>query len=367
MKQLQFIRPGKLEWWDVPAPTIQSDTDALVRPLAVARCDLDAAILWGEAPFKGPLLHFLRNHLPDSVGQNGIFKRAPFKGPYPFGHEFVGEILETGPEVKHFQPGARVIVPFQISCGTCARCVRGLTNSCLSVPPRSMYGFGDLGGKQWGGALSDAVRVPFADAMFVPVPDKMDLTHLASVGDNVADGYRTVGPLLRQYPGAPVLVVGGGALSVGLYSAAIAVVLGAEKVDYIDSDASRLALARALGANVIPGPPPAKLGPYPITVDASAHPEGLSCALLSTEPGGTCTSVGIYYAPRTPIPLLQMYGAGVTFTTGRVNSRAVLPELMELIAAGTFAPESVTTLVAPWNEADGALLDSSPKVIITRL
>ena len=65
--------------------------------------------------------------------------------------------------------GDRVVVPFQISCGECERCLAGLTGDCRAVRPGSMYGFGAFGG-EWGGLLSDLVRVPFADAMLVPLP-----------------------------------------------------------------------------------------------------------------------------------------------------------------------------------------------------
>src|SRR5262245_33348994 len=125
MKQLTFVRPGRLEWWDVPAPQLQTDTDALVRPLAVARCDLDAGILFGLVPFESQALHFLRAHLPRALGRDGLFRSLPSAGPFAFGHEGVGEVLEVGSAVKRVRPGMRVVVPFQISCGACAFCSRG--------------------------------------------------------------------------------------------------------------------------------------------------------------------------------------------------------------------------------------------------
>lgn len=364
MQQLTFLEPWKLEWRDVPEPKIQAGTDALVRPLAVARCDLDTFIVQGRTPFRGRLLHFLRNHLPESVGQNGIFRRAPFKGPYAFGHEGIAEVIEIGEAVKSIRPGDRVIVPFQISCGSCEFCSRGLTSSCETVPPRSMYGFGDLGGKHWGGFFSDVVRVPFADHMLVPFPAGWDPAALASASDNIPDAYRTVGPHLRKDPGANVLVVGGGAPSIGLYAAGFAAAMGASVVHYVDTDTSRLEISQALGAVPMKGPAQGRIGSYRVTVDASGHPLGLSCALLSTEPGGVCTSVGIYSKP-TPLPLYEMYGSGVTFITGRANVSAILSEVLTSIDAN-FRPEKVTTRIAHWEEAPEALLDDSAKLIIVR-
>lgn len=367
MRALYFMEPGRLSWHDVPEPVLRHPGEAIVRPLAVARCDLDLAVLRAEAPFRGRAMHWLRNHLPPAIGQKGMFKNAPFKGPYAFGHECVAEVVEVGSAVRGARPGDRVVVPFQISCGACTRCDRHLTASCEGVPARSMYGFGELGGMGWGGALADLLHVPFADAMLLPLPAPLDPTALASVSDNVCDGWRTVAPFLAARPGVPVLVVGGGAQSVGLYAAGLAVALGAERVDYLDHDPVRLAVAARLGARPIDAPYGAeRRDRYPITVDASADPAGLERALLSVEPGGTCTSVGIYYTPTTPIPLRSLYGTGVTFVTGRVHSRRELPAVLDLVASGRFAPEIVTTRLATWDDAPEALMDPGPKVVITR-
>lgn len=336
MQQLTFIKRGKLEWWDVPAPTLQSDTDALVRPLAVARCEVDRAALYGA---------------------------IPMEGPFAFGHEAVAEVIEVGDQVKRLQPGDRVIVPFQISCGTCDNCRRGLTLDCMSVPRPSTYGLGDYGGKQWGGLLSDVARVPYAEHMLIPVPQGIDPVTLASASDNIPDGYRTVGPALKANPGANVLIVAGGAHSVGLYAAGIAVAMGAGVVDYVDADVERRRLAESVGARAYENIP--EKTRYRITVDASARAEGLNGAILATEPGGICTSVGIYYQP-VELPLLQMYFRSITFVTGVINASPLIHDVLEVVQAGKFHPEQITTLTARWEDAADALLDRSAKVVVKR-
>jgi alcohol dehydrogenase len=350
VQELTFVKPGQVEWRDAPEPALQGPGEVLVRPLAVATCDLDAAIVRG---------------------------RAPFVGPFPLGHEFVAEVAEVGEETSGVPVGARFVVPFQICCGTCANCRRRLTHSCLSAPPRSMYGLGPLGG-EWGGALSDLVRVPFPGFMLVPLPDGADPSQVASVSDNIPDAWRTVAPLLEQEPGADVLIVGGeGARSIALYACALAVVLGAGRVDYVDHVSDHLELAATLGANAIEahgpardGPYPARfphrLGPYPITVDSSAHPDGLALALRSTAPGGTCTAVGIFYEEYTRVPMLEMYTTGVTLRHGRVSARAEMPAILELIASGRFDPAAVTTATAGWADAADAMLEAPVKLIISR-
>jgi alcohol dehydrogenase len=366
VRHLVFEAPGPLAWHDVDAPLLDGPGEALVRPLAVARCDLDAAIVRGEAPFRGRTLHHLRNRLPDRIGQRGLFRNAPFRGPFPVGHECVAEVMAVGDEVTAVRPGDRVVVPFQISCGRCERCARGLTASCSGVPARSMYGFGDLGGRAWGGVLADVVRVPFADAMLLKAPDGVPVESLASAGDNVSDGYRTVAAPLAARPGASVLIVGGLASSVGLYSVACARALGATEVAYLDHDRARLVIAERLGARVIEGKYRTIRGPFAITVDASATPDGLAAAMLSTEPGGTCTSVGIYYDARTPTPLLGAYGIGLTFITGRVDSRSVVPSVLALLADRKLEVGPVTTRLAEWEDAIDAMLDPGTKTIIVR-
>jgi alcohol dehydrogenase len=163
-----------------------------------------------------------------------------------------------------------------------------------------------------------------------------------------------------------VLIVGGGAASISLYACQIAVALGAERVDLVDEDAERLALAERLGAHPVEGPPPERMGTYPITVDASADPGGLACALRSTEPGGTCTSVAIYFGSGTEVPLFEMYFKGITFRTGRVDSAAVLPQVLSLVADGRLDPAAVTSSVVPFDDAPDALADPPTKLVLER-
>lgn len=337
MRQLSFIEPGTVRWEEAPDPRIETSDDGLVRPFVVTTCDLDHAIVHG---------------------------RAPFAGPFPLGHEFVAEIVETGSAVSRFRRGQRVVVPFQIGCGRCERCARGLTGSCRTVGPGAAYGMKPVGG-DWGGALADLVRVPFADAMLVELPDGIAPTAVASASDNLPDAWRTVAPHLADMPGADVLVVGGFARSIALYAVAIARALGAGRIDYIDTDRDRLARAEQLGARAIEGPPPRRAGSFPITVDASGDPAGLACALRSLEPYGVCTSVAIYFF-ETSLPLLEMYSRGTRFLTGRVNARPAIPDILALVRAGRLHPEIVNSAVVPWESAHEAILADQLKPVFVR-
>ena len=337
MRELSFIEPGIVRWEEVPDPSIETADDALVRPLVVTTCDLDHAIVHG---------------------------RVPLGGPFPLGHEFVAEVVETGEAVGRFGRGDRVVVPFQISCGRCDRCTRGLTGSCRTAGPGAAYGMKPIGG-DWGGALADLVRVPFADAMLVALPEGIAPTAVASASDNLPDAWRAVAPFLAETPGADVLVVGGWARSISLYVVMIARALGAGRIDYIDTDHDRLAMAEKLGARSVEGPPPRRAGSFGITVDASADPAGLACALRSVEPYGVCTSVAIYFS-ETAVPLLEMYTRGVRFFTGRVNARAHITEILDHVRAGTLHPEAVNSASIPWEQTPEAIVADLRKPVFVR-
>jgi alcohol dehydrogenase len=343
VRQLTFIGPDKVEWRQADEPALEDDGQAIVRPLAVATCDLDTAVMAG---------------------------RVPVQAPFALGHECVAEVTEVGDAVESFSPGDLVSVPFQISCGECAACRQGRSGNCETTPRLAMYGL-PVGG-DWGGFLSDLVRVPYGDAMLVRMPEGVDPDAAASVSDNIVDAWRTVGSQLEERPGESVLVCGG-AGSIDLYAIAIARALGAGDVDYFPAGYGKAerreqasSLAAELGANLIDEDEiPDRVGSYPITVDASADPAGLACALRSTAPDGVCTSVGIYYDPLTPVPLLEMFSKNITFVTGRPHARPLIPRVLELIADGKLDPVPVTRRTLDWDQAE-ELPDERVKTVITR-
>jgi threonine dehydrogenase-like Zn-dependent dehydrogenase len=339
MQQLTYTGPHELRWRDAPEPQLTGDGAALVRPLAVATCDLDALIIAGE---------------------------SPFPAPFAIGHECVAEVVDAGDDVTSFARGQLVSVPFQISCGSCEPCRRGRTGNCASVDFMSTYGFGPAVDR-WGGFLSELACVPYAEHMLVPVPDGLAPAVVASASDNISDAWRAVAPALAQEPGAPVLIVGGASSgSIGLYAASLALALGAQSVLYVDADASRRQTAQALGAQTL-AETPQRLGPFPVTVDSSADADGLALALRSTAPDGTCTSTAIYFGEQPSLPLLEMYTKGITFKTGRAHVREAMPHVLALAASGAIHPEQVTTRTVAWGDAADALREGDwCKLVIER-
>ncbi|MEM7184122.1 MAG: alcohol dehydrogenase catalytic domain-containing protein [Spirochaetota bacterium] len=336
MKQLEFVRRGKLEWKEVAEPKIQGPLEAIVKPTVMGRCDLDYYILLGITPFQPPFVP---------------------------GHEFAGEIVEVGEGVKNLHKGQKVIVPFHISCGHCGKCEKEIYSFCETVTYPSSFGLGSHAGN-FGGGLSDLVRVPFAESMLYPVPEGVDLLDVFAAADNLSDGWRAVGPYLEENPQQDVLILSNSCL--GLYAAMIAKAMGAEKVDYIDTNRQRLEIAESLGVTAIESEYKESFGKYMLTVDASASEKGIRSALRSTEPGGTCTSTGIYFSNEIKFPLWDMYNNDITFKTGVAHSGKYIPKVMDLLQTKKIEPQKVITKKVPWEDAKEGYKEKTTKLVVIR-
>src|SRR5215471_14252385 len=318
MRQLTCAGPNTVEWREVPEPRLQGDGEAVVRPLAVARCDIDLFLT------------------------SGMF---PSRGPFALGHEGVAEIVALGDAVRGLEVGQRVVVSFQVSCGACGSCVAGHTANCDRYPALSDYGMQPLSGTEYGGMLSDVVRVPHATAMLVPVASTLEPVALA---------------------GADVLIVCHGLKSVPLYAVQAAIALGAGRVDYASDDVEALTLAERLGAHPIETDFEKPARRYPIVVDAGLTPNGLRFAIRATLPEGTLQSVSFYAGGDTPMPLGRLYTLGIRFFTGRAHAAALLPRVLPLITAGRLRPAEVNTRVVGWEDAPAAYAEPAIKLVVRR-
>jgi alcohol dehydrogenase len=337
MRSLTVGPGGDIRYRDVPVPPAAEGLTAVVRPLAVATCDMDRPLALGVSPFPLPL---------------------------QIGHECVAEIVSIGDQVETVRIGDRVVVPFQINCGTCSACDSGLTANCLGVPPMSMYGFG-LGGGHWGGAVSDLLAVPFADAMLVPVPPELSSSAVASVADTATDGYRHVGlhlpRLLDRDRDAKVLIVGAVnpasrfSASCALFAAQVARAFDARTVTLADARPHVRKHAERLGLEAFE-PKSLQRASASLVVDSSASAAGLALALASTAPDGVCSSAGGLYN-RARIPAGLLYGRNVELHIGRSHARAYMPDVLTLMTAGKIRPELVTTCEANFDDAEAAYRD----------
>ena len=317
MQQLMFEEAGSYAWRESPDPQITAPEQALVRPLVVACCDLDVAVAAGPAA----------DAARSCRGPRGAWARSS----------------RSGTACGACEVGDRVVVPFQISCGECRACRRGVTGSCgvAAVDGDVRDGAACGPGRRRLHGRSGA-RCRIADAMLVPMPDGVDPIAIASMSDNIPDGWRAVGPTATELAALDpvdrrVLVVG--RLSIGLYAAALrggargSCRLRRHRPD-IDWRSPRSWAPRC----TIGEKPDKSLEPYPVTVHTSADPSVLAATLRVTWPDGVCTDTGIYAQGAVEMPLLPMYTRGVRFVTGRVNARRSSPRVIELLAGhGSFA------------------------------
>ncbi|KOX21163.1 dehydrogenase [Saccharothrix sp. NRRL B-16348] len=333
MRELTYVSRHTAEWREAPDPTLQSDVDAIVAPVAATPCDVDSAILAGHG-FIAP--------------------------PFAIGHECVARVVDIGEAVTGVRPGDLVVLPWSINCGTCDHCRSGLTAHCTSVPHMAMYG-APIGGT-WGGLFSDLVRVPYADAMLVPLPSGLDPVAMASASDNWSLSWRLVAPHLKARPGARVLVVARG--SIGLYVCDIARALGASDVLYVDPKPEHRAIAESYGARTAEAIEPIRHG-FDLAIEATGRVDQLALALKSLAPEGFCESAGNHFRPGE-LPLLDMYLTGVTLRVARDNVRHHIPDALDLARSGQVTPERVVSHVLDWDDLPDALPQRLLKPVFVR-
>lgn len=337
MRSMVFVEPGRLEWADLPDARLQGALEAVVRPQVMGRCDLDVA--------------YLKGRLPLASGE-------------PIGHEIIGKIVELGEvAAKSFHIGQHVIVPAQINCGTCTLCRRGETARCLSVPLGASYGMGRAGG--FGGGVSERIRVPFAAAMLIPIPEQADPVPMMGLTDMATDAWRAVGPQLAARPGASVLVMGGGARVIGIYAAALAGCLGAGRIVYVDADAARREVAARYDVDTADHIDSVENASFDIVVDASGDMERLAEGIRACGPSGYLTCVAP--VPQWPdFSTREAYYKGLTFHIGRPNCRAGHSPALEAWASRGFRPQLVGPKVFSFDNAINAWLDPALYVAVHR-
>lgn len=316
MKALTFQGLRSISYASVADPRIESPTDAIVRVEQAAICGSD--------------MHLYHEREP-----------APDAGTV-MGHEFVGEVVEVGPEVGGFTPGMRVLSPFTTSCGSCFFCRGGLTARCVHG---QLFGW-VKDGRGLQGGQAEYVRVPLATGTLVALPDDVLPEEGLLLGDVLSTGYHCAKNAGIE-PGGVYAVVGCG--PVGLMAVVGARILGAERVIAIDSVADRLERARAYGATPVDfsreDPLEAVLrATQGRGADAVLEVVGSADALRSAydlvRPGGTVSVVGVHHQGFAFSPN-EAYDKNLTFRIGRCPARHVLQELIPVVQEKRFDLASV--------------------------
>jgi alcohol dehydrogenase len=350
MKAMVYRGPYRVRVEEKDMPRIEHPNDAIVRVTLAAICGSD--------------LHLYHGMMPDTrVG-------------HTFGHEFIGVVEEVGPSVQNLRRGDRVMVPFNIFCGTCFYCARGLYSNCHNVNPNAtavggIYGYSHTCGGYDGGQ-AEFVRVPFADVGPSVIPDWMHDEDAVLLTDALSTGYfgAQLGDIVE---GDTVVVLGAG--PVGLFAAKSAWLMGAGRVIVIDHLDYRLAKARSfaqaetfnftehddivvlmkketdwLGADVVIDAVGAEADGSFLQQVTSAKlklqggsPVALNWAIDSVRKGGTVSVVGAY----GPVPNAVKYGdalnKGLTIRGNQCPVKRQWPRLFEHVRNGHLTPSDIVT------------------------
>lgn len=313
---------------EVPDPSIQLPTDAVVRVVAACVCGSD---LW---PYRG-------------FGE--------LDGPRRMGHEFIGTVEAVGSEVTALKPGDFVIAPWSISDGTCTNCANGITTSCNRM---AVWGNVDYSGNLIDGAQAEFVRVALADGTLVKVPEAPDvdlIPHLLTLSDVMGTGHHAaVSAGVKE--GSVVAVVGDGA--VGLCGILASRRLGADRIIAFSRNPSRQALARQFGATDVleergrdaTAAIKELLGGTKAdsVLECVGTAESMSQAIGAARPGG---GVGYVGAPNgAELTIGRLFMNNLTVAGGAAPVRAYLPELLEDVLAGELQPGSVFDLTLPLSD-----------------
>jgi len=344
----------------VPDPRILNPRDAIVKVTLTAICGSD--------------LHLLDGFIP-------TMKRGDI-----LGHEFMGEVVDVGPENKKLKVGDRVVVPFTIACGRCYFCERQLWSACDNSNPNAwmleeLYGFSGsglfgyshmMGG--YAGGQAEYVRVPFADVGPYKVPDGLSDEQVLFLTDIFPTGYMAA-ENCSITPGDTVAVWGCG--PVGQFCIASAWLLGAGRVIAIDREPERLQMAAARNkAEVIDltqadvyeklkdmtggrGPDACidavgmeahgnTIGDWydkakTATMMATDRLGALRQAIHCCRKGGTVSIPGVYGGLLDKVPMGAAFGKGLTLKMGQTHVHRYLPLLMQRIERGEIDPSFVIT------------------------
>ncbi len=287
----------------VPDPRIEDPRDAIVRVKLTAICGSDLH------PYHG--------------------REVGLDPGTVLGHEFVGEVAESGAEVDGFPEGTLVASPFATSCGACFYCGRGLFSRCERG---GVYGWVQDGvGLQ--GAQAEYVRVPLAATTLVEVPDGVSLDAALFAGDVLATGTYAAD---RGGVGPDTIVAVVGCGPVGLMAAFASVERAADRVFAIDGVAERRALAEGYGAEAL------DVAEARESVLAATNGRGADVVLEAVgsdpaarlavdlvRPGGTVSSVGVHTEPHFAFSPTEAYDKNLTWRSGRCPARRYMEDLLE--------------------------------------
>lgn len=313
----------------VPEPSLQAETDAIVRVAAACVCGSD---LW---PYRGI---------------------TPTAEPHRIGHEFVGIVEAVGSAVANVAVGDFVIAPFYFCDNTCINCRNGVSTSCLNG---GWWGSDDRDGHFVDGAQGERVRVPLADGTLVATPEVPDaalIPHLLTLADVMGTGHHAA-VSAGVAEGSTVAVVGDGA--VGLCAVLAAHRLGASRIVAMSRHVDRQTIAREFGAtDIVEGRGDDGVAKVKELFDGIGADFALECvgtkesmdqAIRSVRPGGMVGYVGVP-AGGPELPIRTLFNTNVGVRGGVAPVRGYVDELLPEVLTGAIRPGRVFDLELPLSD-----------------
>ncbi|CAM3651611.1 glutathione-dependent formaldehyde dehydrogenase [Corallococcus sp. ZKHCc1 1396] len=369
MKAICWHGHGDVRYETVPDPKIEAPGDAIIKVTRTAICGSD--------------LHLLDGYMPT------------MKSGDVLGHEFMGEVVETGASVTKLKKGDRVIVPFNLACGECFFCQKTLFSLCdrsnrnaevaakvMGYSPSGLFGYSHmLGG--YSGGQAEYVRVPYADVGPLKIPDGLTEEQVLFLTDIFPTGYMAA-EHCEMEKGDTVAVWGCG--PVGQFAIQSAWMFGAGRVIAIDHVPERLALAKSWGKaetidflkqdvfdtlnELTKGRGPDRCidavgaeahgtGSFDAVLDkakaavklATDRPHALRQAIHCCRKGGTVSVPGVYVGFLDKVPMGAFVNKGLTMKTGQTHTHRYTRPLLEKIQAGAIDPTRLITHRAKLSEA----------------
>lgn len=301
-----FRAPGAVTWEEAADPRVEAPTDALIGVELAGLCGSDLH------PFFG--------------------REAGLDAGTVMGHEFVGRVLEVGPDVRTIRPGHRVFAPFSTSCGRCAACAAGLTSRCERG---QLFGW-ISGGVGLHGGQAERVRVPLADGTLKQVPRGLSPEAALLLGDNFSTACYCA-DLADIRPDGVTVVIGCG--SVGLLGILAARLHGAATIVAVDPVAERRARAAALGATALEPGHGTVAAVLALTGGRGADsvmefvglPAAQRLAWEVLRPGGVMAVIGCHCTPRFAFSPAEAYDKNLTYRTGRCPARHYMELMTERV------------------------------------
>lgn len=357
MLAMNYRGPLRIRVDHKPMPEILHPQDAIVKVIRSCICGSD--------------IHLYNGLVPDTrVGTT-------------FGHEFIGEVVALGTDVKNLKVGDNVIVPFNIACGKCAFCRQGLFGNCHESNPQAtavggIFGYSHTAGGYDGGQ-AEYVRVPYADVGPTVIPEGMDPDDAVLLTDVVPTGYQAA-EMGGIQPGDTVVIFGAG--PIGIMAARCSWLFGAGRVIVIDQEEYRLEFVKnyakceaynfrsmddpvvfikkttdwmgadvcidAVGADAAGNVMQTITGRKTMMQAGSAT--ALHWAINGVKKGGILSIVGVYGPTDNLVPIGNVVNKGITIRANQASVKRLLPKLIDHVKNGVIDPKPLITHRFPLQE-----------------